>query len=267
MPKLPIPRPPRAVPAGLLRRLTDRQLDRLDPAVIERVLPGGKGQSGARTALERLAWDIVYWRFPHLYDALTEGEQIHPSLLALGCVEGKTILDAGAGAGRLSFLCAPTARRVIALEPSPRLRSLLAKKAERRGVKNVEACDGWFDRVPLEPGSVDVTVSLSAFGSDDPHGGDRGLAELVRVTRPEGRLVFLWPEDPAWLMRRGFQYARFDGPLKVRFRSLATAKRVARIFYPPAAQAYIEERQRPEVPFELLGVNPPCDACWRSNAV
>jgi SAM-dependent methyltransferase len=265
MAMLPIARLPRAVPAGLLRRLTERQLDRLDPAVVERLLPGGIGGSGARAALERLAWDIVYWRFPHLYDALTQGEEIHPALVALCQVDGKTVLDAGAGAGRLSFLCAPTARRVIAMEPSPRLRGLLARKAERQGIKNVEPCDGWFDRVPLKSGSVDVTVSLSALGADDAHGGDRGLAELARVTRPQGRLVFLWPEDPRWFLQRGFQYVRFDGPLNVRFRSLATAKRAARIFYPPAAQAYIEEQQRPEVPFELLGVNPPCDACWRSN--
>ncbi len=260
----PIARPPRGLPAGLLERLTERQLDRLHPEVHQR-FGSRKGPNSRRAQLTRLAWELVYWRFPHLYDALTAGEEIHPALIALCQVEGKTVLDAGAGAGRLAFLCAPAARRVIAMEPSPRLRELLSQKARRQGVRNVEALAGWFDRIPLPDASVDVAVSLSAFGPDDAHGGGAGLAELRRVTRPNGRLVFLWPEDPAWFVARGFQYVCYEGDLHVRFRSLATAFRVARIFYPPPAQAYLARHQRPEVPFSLLGVNPPCDACWRVN--
>ncbi len=260
-----IARPPRRLPAGLLARLTARQLERLDPEMVQRYWPQRDPSWDTQVALERLAWEIVYWRFPYLYDALTQGEEIHPGLVPMCQVEGKTVLDAGAGAGRLSLLCAPKARRVVALEPSVRLRRLLVQKVRRLGITNIDVMPGWFDEIPLPAESIDVTVSLSAFGPDEAHGGERGLRELHRVTRRGGRLMFLWPEDPQWFLQRGYRYARFEGSLAVRFRSLATARRVARIFYPPGVLAHLEEHQRPEIPFPLLGVNPPCDACWTVN--
>ena len=95
-----------------------------------------------------------------------------------------------------------------------------------------------------------------------------GLAELKRVTKPGGKIVLIWPrrEDYDWLVGHGFQYEALplDQEMQVRFRSLQSALRCARHFYAHnrAVASYILERRRPEVPFSVLGFNPPCDYCW-----
>jgi hypothetical protein len=50
----------------------------------------------------------------------------------------------------------------------------------------------------------------------------------------------------------------------VHFRSFATTLRVARRFYAHNAAVihYLLRRRQPEIPFSILGVNPPHDYCW-----
>jgi hypothetical protein len=50
----------------------------------------------------------------------------------------------------------------------------------------------------------------------------------------------------------------------VHFRSLQSALRCARLFYAhnQAVTRYLLTRQQPNVPFSVLGFNPPRDYCW-----
>jgi hypothetical protein len=52
--------------------------------------------------------------------------------------------------------------------------------------------------------------------------------------------------------------------MQVRFRSLQSALQCARRFYAQnkAVARYILAKQKPEIPFSVIGVNPPCDYCW-----
>jgi hypothetical protein len=36
----------------------------------------------------------------------------------------------------------------------------------------------------------------------------------------------------------------------------------AEVFYSDAVVSHLRQTRRPIVPFELLGINPPRDACW-----
>jgi ubiquinone/menaquinone biosynthesis C-methylase UbiE len=234
-------------------------------------------EAARRRVLDGLFWELTYWKTPELYEELTEGEQLHPGIFQHlePDLHGKTVLDAGAGSGRASFECIRHgASLVYAVEPSPGLLRILERKLSNpltgQPGSRIVPCRGRFDQIPLEDNCVDVSLSCSAFTAEPWQGGEVGLAELKRVTKPGGKIVVIWPrrEDYDWLLGHGFQYVALplDQEMRVRFRSLQSALRCARRFYAhnTAVISYILERRQPEVPFSVLGFNPPRDYCWLS---
>lgn len=232
-------------------------------------------ETARRRVLDRLFWELTYWKMPELYEELTEGEQLHPGIFQQlePDLRGKTVLDAGAGSGRASFECIRHgASLVYAVEPSPGLLRILQRKLASLLTgppgSRIVPYRGRFDQLPLEDNCVDVSLSCSAFTAEAGQGGEAGLAELKRVTKPGGKIVIIWPrrEDYDWLVGHGFQYVvlPLDQEMRVRFRSLQSALRCARLFYAhnTAVASYILERGQPEVPFSVLGFNPPRDYCW-----
>jgi ubiquinone/menaquinone biosynthesis C-methylase UbiE len=187
---------------------------------------------------------------------------VHLGALDFARVNGAVVLDAGAGTGRATLPLARRARRVYAMDPAPPLLRLLEGKLAGAGVRNVELLRGVFRRVPLPDDSVDAVVSCSAFGPLEARGGQCGLNELQRVTRPGGRIVIMWPEDPAWFVCHGFHYATLPGHLSITFPTLETALAVAQRFYGAAAIQHLATTGRPELPFHVLGVKAPRDLCW-----
>lgn len=244
--------------------------------VLDSALPGNPMWRPARRCPPRLAerygldpaalsanqaWGLLYEREPELYDRLTEGEALHPGLFQELSIDAVTVLDVGAGCGRLTLPCATRARQVLALEPSAGMRRELARRLARCGIGNVTIVAGNDQSIPLPAGSVDVTVSCAAFGADPELGGEPGLSELRRVTRVGGEIFILWPDDPRWFLDRGFSYHAFAGPMEVRFRDLETAELCAELFYGDVALECVRQSGRPVVPYSVLGVNAPRDLC------
>jgi len=109
----------------------------------------------------------------------------------------ETVLDVCCGTGDLArALLARRGRRVIACDFSPpmlaRARTKLGR-ALRAGRASVLEADAL--RLPLADGSVDAAAS--AFGLRNLEDPARGLAEMVRVVRPGGRVVVLEFHAPA----------------------------------------------------------------------
>ena len=225
-----------------------------------------------RNVLDSLFWELTYWKTPDLYNELTEGEQIHPGIFKQlePNICDKSVLDAGAGSGRASFECLRYGARLIyAVEPSPGLLHILQKKvAAYAEGQRIVPLQGTFDVLPLENDSVDTALSCSAFTADPAEGGEAGLAEMRRVTKPGGKIVIIWPriQDYEWLTQHGFQHVVLpvQQEMRVHFRSMETALECAKHFYAHNEQVarYILERRQPEVPFSVLGLNPPRDFCW-----
>jgi SAM-dependent methyltransferase len=205
-----------------------------------------------------LAWELLYRLEPGLYDRLVRAERIHPGVLGWLPAAGR-VVEVGAGAGRLTVELARRDGEVVAVEPAAPLRRLLRDKLSAApGGERVRVTDGFADELPVASGWADLVVACSVVTPAAGHGGDVGLAEMERVCRPGGRVVIVWPNNVGWLTGRGYEYLSFPGPMAMEFASHREAVDLARIFYPRAA-GEVERLGRREVPYEVLGVNPPRD--------
>ena len=103
----------------------------------------------AETALlwEIADW-IVYQRAPERYD---ERSDFDPGLTAITDVvdlDGKVVIDAGAGTGRMAIAAAPTARHVFAVEPVATLRRYMRDRAAQLRIDNLFVLDGLLSADP-----------------------------------------------------------------------------------------------------------------------
>ncbi|MDC0678000.1 class I SAM-dependent methyltransferase [Sorangium atrum] len=107
-----------------------------------------------------------------------------------------TVLDLGAGTGKLTRLLVPTGARLLALEPVEGMRRKLGQM-----VPSAIALDGVAEAIPLPETSVDAAVAAQSFHWFH---GDLALAEIHRVLRPRGRLSLLFnlrDERVDWVAR------------------------------------------------------------------
>ena len=97
------------------------------------------------------------------------------------------ILEVGCGNWRVFSRYGPDAS-VTALEPEPYLRDLATKTAGDSAAR-IEVLDGNATSLDFADNSFDVVVACLVLCSVGEQ--DRALAEIARVLRPEGSLVFL----------------------------------------------------------------------------
>jgi len=98
-----------------------------------------------------------------------------------------TVLDLGAGTGKLTRDLVPRFGRVIAVEPDDAMRAVLEE-----GVSEAESLAGSAEAIPLPDASVDAVFTAEAFHW---YASDESVGEIVRVLRPRGGLVILWNLD------------------------------------------------------------------------
>jgi len=97
----------------------------------------------------------------------------------------KTVLDIGAGSGRLTFAAAERAAWVYASEPVGTLREFMRDKIAKESIANVRVLDGLATDLPFPDCTFDVVMSGHVVGDDY----DKEIAELTRVCKPGGWLV------------------------------------------------------------------------------
>jgi SAM-dependent methyltransferase len=130
-----------------------------------------------------------------------------------GVPSSATVLELGAGTGKLTRLLVSTFARVLAVEPAEAMRSLLVARCPE-----AEPLGGIAEAIPLADGSVDAVFAAEAFHKFDR---ERAVAEIARVLRPGGVLVLMWnlpagPVEPSiaaaeWLLNeRGPDPAELD---------------------------------------------------------
>ncbi|MCL2003570.1 MAG: class I SAM-dependent methyltransferase [Oscillospiraceae bacterium] len=106
-------------------------------------------------------------------------------LFSLTDLTSKTVLDVGAGSGRLAFAAAEKAAWVYASEPVGTMREFMREKIARENIKNVRVLDGLVTELPFPDGTFDIVMSGHVFGED----WDAELAEFSRVCKYGGWLL------------------------------------------------------------------------------
>jgi len=110
----------------------------------------------------------------------------------LGIDATATVLDLGAGTGKLTRALIQRGAHVIAVEPGPEMLAQL-----QRVVPEAEAILGSAEEIPLPTDAVDVVVCGQSFHWFRI---DEALPEIRRVLRTGGGLGLIWnlrhPDDP-----------------------------------------------------------------------
>ena len=149
----------------------------------------GFGSAGAAAAYER-------GRPGYPAEAVAELVRV------LGVAPGTTVLDLGAGTGKLTRQLLASGATLLAVEPVAAMRGQLAglagggrpggpepgHPASRPG-PGLLVLGGTAEAIPVRGGSLDAVTVGQAFHWFD---GGRAVAELGRVLRPGGRLGLIW---------------------------------------------------------------------------
>lgn len=103
----------------------------------------------------------------------------------LGLTPEASVLDLGAGTGKLTRVLAARFARVLAVEPLASMRDRLAAA----DLPGVEIRDGSAERLPVATGEVQAVFVAEAFHWFD---GPVALAEMARALAPDGGIGLLW---------------------------------------------------------------------------
>jgi SAM-dependent methyltransferase len=158
-------------------------------------MPGRtEGATAAQTVRPRSAFPD--FRFapnlggrPAVYEfenrAVHQAGHVLSAMRGLAPWSGRSIVDLGCGSGFWLPVYAAEAASVVGVEPD----EVLLARARRRtaGPARVETVAGSAEHIPLPDNCADVVHARFAYFF--PPGTDAGLAEVLRVLRPGGRLI------------------------------------------------------------------------------
>lgn len=170
----------------------------------------------AEEAILRSMNDLVCYAVdPGIYDQMPGLGWDSTELSSLTDFRGKTVVDIGAGTGRLAFVAAEAcAHAVFAVEPVGNLRVFIKEKAHKSGLSNIYTMDGLITELPFPDQFIDIVMGGHVFG--DAPGAE--YAEMARVTR-SGGMIILCPgnndtdgDRHPFLVEQGFEWSRFEEP-------------------------------------------------------
>jgi ubiquinone/menaquinone biosynthesis C-methylase UbiE len=125
--------------------------------------------------------------------------------------KGRTVLDLGAGTGKLTRALVETGAGVIAVEPGREMLAQLMK-----AVPGVQALHGAAEAIPLPDASVDAVTAGQSFHWFRE---DEALPEMHRVLRPGGGVALVWnmrDQESAFQRRISDLIAPFIPPDRMR---------------------------------------------------
>jgi hypothetical protein len=154
-----------------------------------------QSQDSIRESCQEMLWEIadliIYNKYPEVYDERSRHAWEINDITSITSLEGKTVVDAGAGTGRLAFLAAPFAQTVYAVEPVTSMRCFMKAKAARKSINNLYVMDGFLDSIPFPDSSVDLLMTSNAIGWNL----EDELREIERVLKPGAHAIHFIKAD------------------------------------------------------------------------
>jgi ubiquinone/menaquinone biosynthesis C-methylase UbiE len=102
---------------------------------------------------------------------------------AVPLAAGDTVVDVGAGTGKLTRLLVERGYEVLAVEPVDEMRAVLAER-----VPNARVVAGTAEAIPVADGSARAVTAAQAYHWFEP---ERAEPEIARVLEPAGALVIV----------------------------------------------------------------------------
>ena len=172
---------------GAFARDLVRRLDPADPTLsadrfrLEVAREARRKQAAAYFAEQATDWDRI--RALHAPE-----ERVEAALVSmLGDKPFRSLLDLGAGTGRMLELMAPRAVRAVGVDQSAAMLALARSRIDQAGLRNVHLRQGDIYAPPVERDGYDLVVIHQVLHFlDDPA---RALKEAARALAPSGRLV------------------------------------------------------------------------------
>lgn len=125
------------------------------------------------------------------YDSIADGLTISTdqTLRVARIRAGERVLDLATGTGITAIAARERGAKVTGSDLTPELIAVAQKKAHDAGFNDIDFQQGDAEALPFADASFDVVLSTCGhmFAPDQP----KVAAELARVTRPGGRVVFL----------------------------------------------------------------------------
>lgn len=173
--------------AGALARDVVAWLDANDPLLAaDRARLAEVRHARTEAAARYFAAHAVEWadmRSLHVAEELVENAMRD----VVGAKPVRTLLDLGAGAGRMLEIFAPLAERAIGVDMSSAMLGVARGRLEETGLRNVQLRQADIYALPIERNSVDLAIMHQVLHYlDDP---GRALREAARVLAPGGRLL------------------------------------------------------------------------------
>lgn len=197
----------------------------------------------------------IYRSQAEQYEALVSREDYQgnllPALQKITPFYDKTVVEFGAGTGRLTTKIAPLAQSIQAYDISQHMLDLAAQKLTKSGLTNWHTQTADHRQVPAVDHSADVILSgwsVCYIVVDHPQGWqaeiDKVLAEMNRILLPSGKIIlietlgtgFEQPTPPdhlveyyAYLESHGFTrtWVRTD----YRFENIDIARELSKFFF------------------------------------
>jgi demethylmenaquinone methyltransferase / 2-methoxy-6-polyprenyl-1,4-benzoquinol methylase len=198
------------------------------------VVPYKEDAAGKKKQVAKM-FDNISGRYDFLNHFLSLGIDIRWRKKAIGLLKPlkpKLILDVATGTGDFAIgSLSLNPDKVIGIDISEGMLEVGKKKIQDRKLNRViELCSGDSENIPFEENKFDAVIV--AFGVRNFENLERGLAEMLRVVRPGGKVVILEFSTPkAFPMKQLYHfYFRFILP--------SVGKVISR---DPAAYTYLPE--------------------------
>lgn len=183
----------------------------------ETIKPYQDSEKGKKEQVAQM-FDTISGNYDNLNRVISFGIDVKwrkKVLKLIGESNPTTILDIATGTGDLAILMAQTkAEKIIGLDISAGMLEVGVQKiAAKNLTKTIEMVLGDSENMPFEDGYFDaITV---AFGVRNFENLEKGLTEILRVLKPNGRFVILETSVPEKTpYKQGYQlYSKYILPL------------------------------------------------------